>query len=104
MMKPMKRTSAIFMAACMLGAAPLGRVGRVAAQEDVVEEFDCETYLATAPIKTTVNQDVEQSYLTLDTNEVKTWNLGNSMNGGFSCSQQLASCLSPRFLECVCAR
>ena len=79
----------MFVAACLLGAAPSARV---MAQEDVVEEFDCETYLATAPVKTTDNGEVEQPYLTLDTNDVKTWNLGASMTAGFACSQQLASC------------
>ena len=92
MMQATRRTSWIFVAACLLGAAPSARV---MAQEDVVEEFDCETYLATAPVKTTDNGEVEQPYLTLDTNDVKTWNLGASMTAGFACSQQLASCCCP---------
>lgn len=78
----------VLLAACMLGAAPLRRV---TAQVDLIEEFDCETYLATAPVKTSANIDVDQPYLTLDTNEIKTWNLGTSMTEGFTCTQQLVS-------------
>lgn len=78
----------VLVAACMLGAAPLGEV---AAQVDVVEEFDCESYLATAPVKTTANIDEDQPYLTLDTTEVKTWNLGASITEGFACAEQLVS-------------
>lgn len=92
----MKRTSLILAAACVFGAVPLGRV---AAQEDVVEEFDCETYLATAPVKNNLDfewqgyeyEEDYEAYLTLDTNEVKTWNLGTSMTAGFSFSKPLAS-------------
>lgn len=87
----MKTTSVILVAACMFGG--------VAAQEDVVEEFDCETYLATAPVKNNLDfewlgyeyEEDTEAYLTLDTNEIKTWNLGISMTAGFSCSKPLAS-------------
>lgn len=104
----MKRASLVLAAACMLGAVPLGGV---AAQEDVVEEFDCETYLATAPVKNTLDfadkgyeyEQEYEAYLTLDTNDVKTWNLGTSMAAGFSCSEPLASPLPalPAFLVVV---
>eukprot|EP00903_Cladosiphon_okamuranus_P006518 g6370.t1 len=78
--------SLALVAACMLGAVPLGKV---AAQTDVVEEFDCDAYLATAPVNTTVNIDEDQPYLTLDTKEIKTWNLGTSITEKFTCSEQL---------------
>ncbi len=86
----------------MLGAVPLARV---AAQEDVVEDFDCETYLATAPVKNTLDfaekgyeYEMEyEAYLTLDTNEIKTWDLGASLATGFSCSEALASLFSALF-------
>lgn len=81
----LKETSLTFVAACMLSSAPLGKV---AAQTDVVEEFDCDAYLATTPVKTTANIDEDQPYLTLDTNEVKTWrNLGTSITEKYTCSE-----------------
>lgn len=48
---------------------------------DIVEEFDCDTYSATAPLTN------EHPYLVLDTAAVKSWDFGSG--GGFSCGTQL---------------
>lgn len=52
---------------------------------DVTEDFDCEAYVATTP------SSDGYPYLVLDTGDVKTWNLGSSVTGSFSCPEQLVS-------------
>ncbi|CAM9576041.1 unnamed protein product, partial [Ectocarpus fasciculatus] len=88
----MKKTSSMLAAAIgLLGVAPFRRVAAqsTSSTADVVEDFDCDTYLATAPVKATAFEDVEQPYLKLDTDEIQTWNLGESITAGFNCSEQL---------------
>lgn len=67
-------------ALCYLGS-------QTATPVDLVEEFDCKSYLETAP--RTPDGD---PYLVIDTRETKTWNLGSSITGGFSCPINLVSC------------
>lgn len=59
----------------------LGSEAGPTAPVDVVEEFDCEAYSASAP---TTN---EHPYLVLDSALVKSWDFGSG--GGFSCDTQL---------------
>lgn len=52
---------------------------------DLVEDFDCESYVETAP------RTDDYPYLVINTRETKTWNLGTSITGGLSCPEQLVS-------------
>lgn len=52
---------------------------------DLVEDFDCESYVETAPTSD------GYPYLVINTRETKTWNLGTSITGGLSCPEQLVS-------------
>ena len=63
---------------------------------DLVENFDCESYVQTAP------RTDDFPYLVIDTMETKTWNLGTSVTGGLSCPEQLVSlCFLVAYVECV---
>lgn len=74
---------------CYLGS-------QTATPVDVVEEFDCESYVETAP---TLDG---HPYLVINSRETKTWNLGTSITAGFSCPVHLVSwCLLAAYVEYV---
>lgn len=62
---------------------------------DLVEDFDCESYVGTAP------RTDDYPYLVINTRETKTWNLGTSITGGLSCPEQLVSSSLMRPIFCL---
>lgn len=63
---------------------------------DLVEDFDCESYVETAP------RMYDLPYFAINSREIKTWNLRTSITGGLSCPEQLVSwCLIVAYVELV---